>query len=105
MHYRYSITDTQPQWGTHNKIIIGWREGWGGLQGLTAIMQSVGEDSLVLGLIEGKVQQALEAGLQPEMINLKLLLGQVHTLQVLTSASVLQCFSASVLQCFSASVL
>ena len=64
---------------------------------MTAIMQSVGEDSLVLGLIEGKVQQATEAGLQPEAVNLKLLLGQVHTLQV-----VLQCFSASVLECLSA---
>ena len=73
-------------------------------------MQSVGEDSLVLGLIEGKVQQATEAGLQPEAVNLKLLLGQVHTLQVGArnwsgTQGVLWCFSVLVLTCFGASVL
>lgn len=54
------------------------------LQGLAGVMRQCGEDSMVVGMVEGVVQKAEEehsGGTEAEVTNLKLLLGQLHAMQ------------------------
>ncbi|GBG78932.1 hypothetical protein CBR_g28648 [Chara braunii] len=51
------------------------------LQGVAALMTELGEGSLVLDMLEKVVQQAEENSRSKDVTNLKMLLGQVHTVQ------------------------
>ena len=45
-------------------------------------MRRSGQDSLVLGMVEDALTKAKEAGKAQEATNVKMLLGQLHALQV-----------------------
>ena len=51
-------------------------------QGLATVMRRSGQDSLVLGMVEETLVKAKEAGMTQEATNVKMLLGQLHALQV-----------------------
>ena len=55
-------------------------------QGLATVMRRSGQDSLVLGMVEDALTKAKEAGKAQEATNVKMLLGQLHALQVRSDA-------------------
>lgn len=51
-------------------------------QGLAVVMQKNGEDEQALELLGEAVKKAVDAGQAKEATNLRMLLGQMHTIQV-----------------------